>query len=299
MATYDVEYRTFGTWDLETKTFTPVGGGFNEVYSRSTTDGSEDSSYSSGDVITISDGLNTINVTYIGHHLDGFVARSGFDHYYFSSSFLLSPSSFVVETETAFPTCFLAGTLIATPTGERAVETLAIGDLVQTVDGRAAPVRWLGVQAIVTAFADRLRALPIRIGAGSLDEGLPVRDLLVSPDHALLLDGLLVQAGALVNGTTIVREKMLPARFRYYHVELDDHALVLAEGVAAETFVDNVSRGGFDNVAEYAVLYGDAGSRIAEIATPRLKSARQLPRALRERLAARAVLQRASTRTAA
>jgi hypothetical protein len=299
MATFDVEYRTAGIWDLETSTFTPVIGGFNESYPRSTTDGSVDSSYSSGDVITMSDGSVDIMVQYIGFYLDGFVARSGFDYYYYSANFLLSPSPFVVETETAFPTCFLAGTLVATPTGQRAVEDLAIGDLVQTADGRAARVRWVGIQTIVTAFSDRLHAFPVRIRAGSLDEGLPVRDLLVSPDHALLLEGLLVQAGALVNGTTIVREATMPARFRYYHVELDDHAILLAEGVAAETFVDNVARGRFDNAADYAVLYGDAGATIAEIATPRLKSARQLPRALRERLAARAALQPASTRTAA
>jgi hypothetical protein len=95
---------------------------------------------------------------------------------------------------------------------------------------------------------------------------------------------VLVQAGALVNGTTITRRTRMPERFTYFHVELDDHALILAEGVPAETFVDNVTRRRFDNYAEYEALYGDLDRPIAELDLPRVKSARQLPRGLRERL---------------
>ncbi len=184
--------------------------------------------------------------------------------------------------------CFLAGTRIATPAGEVAVEALAIGDLVLTADGRVAPVRWVGVQTVVTLFADPLRSFPIRITAGALGQNLPVRDLLVSPDHALMLDGALVQAGALVNGTTIIREAAMPERFTYFHVELEDHALILAEGVPAETFLDTVTRRRFDNWADYEARYGDTGATISELPAPRIKSARQLPQALRARLAERA-----------
>ncbi len=188
----------------------------------------------------------------------------------------------------SFPVCFLAGTQIKAPAGDVRVEALAIGDLVLTADGRVAPVRWVGVQTVVTLFADPLRTFPVRITAGAFGDGLPVRDLLVSPDHALFLDGVLVQAGALVNGTTIVRETAMPERFTYFHVELDDHALILAEGVPAETFLDTVTRRRFDNFAQYEALYGDTGPVLTELPTPRIKSARQLPQALRERLAARA-----------
>ena len=185
-----------------------------------------------------------------------------------------------------FTVCFLAGTRIATPGGGTPVESLAIGDRVLTADGSTAPVRWVGVQTIVSVFADRLRCFPIRITAGALGPDMPVRDLLVSPDHALFLDGVLVQAGALANGTTIVRETAMPERFTYFHVELEDHALILAEGVPAETFLDTVTRRRFDNFAEYAALYGDGGAAIGEMAAPRVKSARQLPQALRGRFAA-------------
>ena len=155
------------------------------------------------------------------------------------------------ETLARDPVCFFPGTLVRTPAGEVAVETLRAGDLVLTACGRAAPVRWLGRQTVSTRFADPLRALPIRISAGALGENLPARDLLVSADHALLVDGVLAQAGALENGTTIRRDAGVPQVFTYWHVELADHALILAEGVPAETFIDNVARLAFDNWDEH------------------------------------------------
>jgi hypothetical protein len=164
---------------------------------------------------------------------------------------------------------------------------------VTTADGTTRPVRWIGRQTIVAVFADPLHAYPIRVARGALREGLPLRDLFVSPDHALLVDGLLVQAGALVNGTTITRAPAPAPRFTYFHVELPDHALILAEGVLAETFVDHVTRRRFDNFVEFEALYGDERTVIAELAMPRIKSARQLPRATQARLA------RAATRSAA
>jgi hypothetical protein len=174
------------------------------------------------------------------------------------------------------------------------VETLAIGDLVLTVEGEARPIRWMGRQTVSTRFADPLRVLPIRIQAHALGENIPARDLLLSPDHAILVQGVLVQAGALVNGVTITREARVPERFTYHHVELADHSLILAENTPAETFVDNVDRLGFDNWAEHEALYGHLPG-IVEMPRPRAKSHRQVPRALREFLAARSGLPKVDT----
>jgi Hint domain-containing protein len=174
------------------------------------------------------------------------------------------------------PVCFMPGTLIRTTLGEVAVETLNRGDLVVTADGRTVMVDWLGVQTISLRFADKLRVLPIRIKAGALAENVPSRDLLVSPDHALLVEGALIQAGALVNGTSIVRENNVPTTFTYYHVEVEDHSLILAENTPAETFVDNIDRLHFDNWAEHEALYPD-GKPINETPYPRAKSYRQVP----------------------
>jgi hypothetical protein len=185
------------------------------------------------------------------------------------------------------PSCFTAGTSIRTPDGEIAVETLKRGDRVLTQDGRIATVDWLGIQTISMRFADKLRVLPIRIRAGAIAENVPSRDLLVSPDHAILVEGALIQAGALVNGTSIVRETEVPMTFKYYHVEVEDHSLILAENTPAETFVDNVERLAFDNWAEHEALYPD-GKPITELPYPRAKSQRQVPVSTRVMLAARA-----------
>ena len=183
--------------------------------------------------------------------------------------------------------CFMANTRMRTPAGEIAVEDLKIGDLVQTHDGRSVPVRWIGHQTVARRFTDELR-LPIRVKAEALRDNIPCRDLLVSPDHALFVDNVLIQAGALVNGTSIVREPIIPAVFTYYHVEVDDHSLILAENTPAETFVDNVDRANFDNWHEYQALYPE-GKATFEMPCPRAKAYRQVPRAIRERLADRGV----------
>lgn len=183
--------------------------------------------------------------------------------------------------------CFMAGTLIHTPDGYVAVETLKRGDRVLTQDGRIATIDWLGIQTISTRFADKLRVLPIRIRASAISENVPSRDLLVSPDHAILVEGALIQAGALVNGTSIVRETNVPTTFTYYHVEVEDHSLILAENTPAETFVDNVERLAFDNWAEHEALYPN-GKPISELPYPRAKSYRQVPVSTRVMLAARA-----------
>ncbi len=184
--------------------------------------------------------------------------------------------------------CFCAGTLIETDRGPVAIEEMAIGDKVVTSDGRTEPVQWIGTRAVAPRFMDPLKVMPIRIKAGALGEGVPARDLLLSPDHAVLVDGILAQAGALVNGASIVREETAPESFTYYHIELADHSLILAEGAAAETFVDNVDRMGFDNWAEHEALFG-TDLIIVEMEHPRAKSQRQVPQSTRNRLMARAI----------
>jgi len=247
---------------------------FNEVVANG--------SFEPGETLTATDGFS---YTFISTAADGFIAeRSDGPSYYFSQVSTVSAGTIISSTSSPLAVCFYAGTLIATPTGDRAVEALVPGDLVMASDGTARPLKWMWRQSMVTAFADPLRSLPVIVRAGSLADGLPVRDLIVSPDHALLIDGLLVHADALVNGSSVVRMQDLPERFTYFHIELADHALVMAEGVAAETFVDNVTRRRFDNWAEYEATFGDAPA-IDELDLPRVKSARQLPSALRVRLA--------------
>ena len=224
-------------------------------------------------------GGNTLEVTRGGHSID-LVFASGTD---------LAHLTYGHDQHGDLEiTCFYAGTRIRTPSGDVPVEALRPGDEVALAEGGRAPVRWIGRQTVPLRFADPLTAHPIRIHAGALGEALPDRDMLLSPSHAVLLDGVLVQAGALVNGTSVIREPAaaLPETFAYYHVELERHALLLAEGVAAESFVDHVERVVFDNWAEHEAMFGDAPP-IAEMPWPRIKAPRQLAEATRRKLAAR------------
>jgi hypothetical protein len=98
-----------------------------------------------------------------------------------------------------------------------------------------------------------------------------------------MIDGLLVNAGALVNGTTIAEEADLPERVTVYHVETEGHEVILAEGAPTESFIDYAGRRAFDNHAEYLALYGEDRS-ISENPAPRVTSARMLPPSLKARL---------------
>lgn len=226
--------------------------------------------------------------TVIGFSNGGVVGSTtaGLSDTLFTNDTTLSMDDEVPFDTDPLPVCFLAGTTIATPSGGVPVERLSIGDLVLTAGGERRRVRWIGRQTCYARFGDPLRVLPVRIAAGALGAGLPHRGLRLSPDHAVLVDGVLVQAGALVNGTTISRLAAADVgdRFVYFHVELEDHSLILAEGVPAETFLDNVTRRRFDNYAEYHTLFGEMSARIPEMAVPRVKSARQLPRSVRQKL---------------
>ena len=155
------------------------------------------------------------------------------------------------------PACFCRGTLIWTESGEVAVEDLEIGDRVVTLSGALRRVKWIGRRAYGGRFVAANRAvLPIRVAAGALAAGVPARDLFLSPEHALYIDGALVPAGLLVNRMTI-RQVESVGRLEYFHLELERHDVILAEGAPAETFVDCDSRAMFQNADEFAELYPD------------------------------------------
>ena len=166
-------------------------------------------------------------------------------------------AGFFADVDVGASPCYCPGTLILTDLGERPVESLEISDTVVTVLGEHRPIRWIGRRSYAGRF---LRAnsnvQPIRFSAGSLGNGLPRRDLMVSPEHAMFLDGLLIPARCLVNGSTIVRDRV--ERVHYIHVELDTHDVLLAEGAPSESFLDDDSRGMFHNAHEFGALHPNA-----------------------------------------
>ena len=194
----------------------------------------------------------------------------------------LTDHPLIVELEVP---CYCPGTAILTDSGEVAVERLAIWDVVVTAGGGREPIRWIGRRSYAGAFvAGRPMMLPVCIEAGAFADGLPHTDLVVSPGHALLLDGQLVPAWRLVNGVSVVQAEAVE-EVTYIHVELARHDVLLANGVPAESFLDDGCRGQFHNAAEFAARYPDAPAMSAFAA--RLEDGFGLQR-LQERIAARA-----------
>ena len=141
------------------------------------------------------------------------------------------------------------------------MEALSVGNIVITASGKRRPIRWIGHRSYAGRFlAANPNVQPIQFRAGSLGNGLPRRDLLVSPEHAMFLDCVLIPAKALVNGSAIVRERGLD-RVDYFHVELDRHEVLLAEGAPSESFLEDGNRGQFHNPAEYGAMYPDGLAR--------------------------------------
>ncbi|MBE9476001.1 MAG: Hint domain-containing protein [Proteobacteria bacterium] len=144
----------------------------------------------------------------------------------------------VNTTPPDIPVCFVKGTLITTPSGQIPVEDLRAGDLVKTRGQGDQPVRWVGSQK----FLAHGKYAPIRIRAGALGN---TRDLLVSPQHRMLLTGwrlellfdhteVLVTAKSLLNDQSITRED--GGEVEYYHILLDNHQIIFAEGCPSESF---------------------------------------------------------------
>lgn len=180
--------------------------------------------------------------------------------------------------------CFAAGTLIATPEGEVAVEKLQIGDNILTASGETVSVKWLGRHTVSNASAASNRQ-PVCIRAGALGYGKPHQDLVVTAGHGLVVDDLVINASALVNGNTIdyMPWSELDELTTYYHIETDNHEVIIANGIEAETYIDYVDRQAFDNYAEYVALYG-VETRVVEMPCHRISARRMVPLALRHRL---------------
>jgi Hint domain len=152
--------------------------------------------------------------------------------------------------------CYAEGTRIRTTSGEVAVEHLRAGTFVQTVSGQTQRVRWIGHRHVdLRRHPDRQRALPIRIAAHAFGVGKPARALVLSPDHAVFVDDVLIPIRHLVNGSTVARIEC--DAITYYHVELPKHDVLLAEGLPAESYLETGARGAFANCDGVVQLHPD------------------------------------------
>lgn len=177
--------------------------------------------------------------------------------------------------------CLTQGALIRSAEGDIPVESLSIGDLVATPDGLRR-VRFIGETRKPPIELRRQGRMPLRIEAGALGELGPKAPLHCTPSHAFLIKGCLVEAQALINGTTIRQlDSWEEETVTYYSIELEDHALVWANGLLSETYFASVrgkhfSRTSWSNYPNYQALYGE-GEVMQELPHPRIPFARQLP----------------------
>ena len=158
-----------------------------------------------------------------------------------------------------------------------------------TKSGALRPIKWIGRRSYSGRFViGRKDILPICIKAGALDENVPRRDLWISPHHAMYLDGVLIEAKDLVNGVSIVQTERVE-KVEYFHIELDSHDVIVAEGALSESFIDDDSRGIFHNAHEYRALYPEAAPELAQYCAPRHEDGYEVE-AVRQRIDARAGL---------
>jgi hypothetical protein len=156
--------------------------------------------------------------------------------------------------------CFLKGTLIWTPDGERRVEDLRINDRVVTSAGDAKPIQWVWRRRFEQSGQEWAEEIaPVRVARSALGPNTPHRDLYLSRCHCLYIDGVLIPAVDLINGSTIARVDDIHLKeIEYFHIKLERHSVIYAEGAACET-LQAITAVNSDEIEfeQYRRLYGE------------------------------------------
>ncbi|MGE0221663.1 MAG: Hint domain-containing protein [Acetobacteraceae bacterium] len=207
-------------------------------------------SYTANQLLMQLDGGQTFTLTIVGDGLtlDDFIVNTG-------------TATTSITTDVPAP-CFAAGTRIETMNGAVAVEALRVGDRVRVAsDAGWRDIIWIGHRRVDCRLHPRPKqVLPVRVAAGAFGAGRPSRDLYLSPDHAVFVDGVLIPVRCLVNGDSIAQCAV--NEVTYFHVELACHDIVLAEGLSVESYLDTGDRDSFANgggVTRLFPAFGPAG----------------------------------------
>ncbi|GBQ69461.1 hypothetical protein AA103196_2223 [Ameyamaea chiangmaiensis NBRC 103196] len=180
-------------------------------------------------------------------------------------------------TNTYIGVCFLAGTLIDTPQGPVAIETLEKGSKIIAYTDRGTELRdviWSGTAHTVvqTDKPDDQAGYPVRIRQNALADGVPNKDLLVTPEHCLFFNGRFVPARLLINGSSIAYDRTILS-YDYFHIETEQHSIIVADGAMTETYLDTGNRGQFTQYGNVVTIAGRATPRtprtwLADAAAP-------------------------------
>jgi hypothetical protein len=142
--------------------------------------------------------------------------------------------------------CFCRDTRILTDHGEVAVENLQTGDRVILHDGRTVPIVWIGEGRVLATRGRRSATTPVIVRKGALADNVPNRDLHVTKAHSLFIDDVLILVEFLVNHRSVVWDDRAE-EVSLYHIELETHGVLLANGAPAESYRDDGNRWLFHN----------------------------------------------------
>lgn len=199
------------------------------------------------------------------HTADGFTPAA-------TASIVQDGSNGWIVEDNGTTTCFLAGSMIRTPEGDVAVETLRLGSTVLAfVNGEAVErtVTWAGRAHMVakTGLSDAEAGYPVRIMKDALAEGVPYKDMLVTPEHCLFINGGFIPARMLVNGRSVVYDRTMPS-YDYFHVETAEHSVIMADGMMTESYLDTGNRHSFRQNGTVVSLGGRARNWNDDAAAP-------------------------------
>ena len=160
--------------------------------------------------------------------------------------------------------CFVSGSKIATSEGEVFVERLKVGMRVQTKFAGLMSVKWIGHRHVdCRRHPDPSHVWPVCVRASAFGPHTPMRDLWLSPDHAIFINAVLIPVKYLINHTSIAQ--MPREQVTYYHVELARHAVMLAEGLTVESYLDTGDHRRFANTGAVTSLHPDFSARTWEL----------------------------------
>ncbi|GBQ11775.1 outer membrane protein [Swaminathania salitolerans LMG 21291] len=170
--------------------------------------------------------------------------------------------------------CFLAGSMIRTEEGDVPIETLRIGDTITTHDWRTnrpatRPVAWIGKARcqIRPHLPENAAGYPVRVLKDAISDGVPYKDMLITAEHCLFFEGKFIPVRMLVNGRSIFYDTSITA-YDYYHVETEDHAVIMADGMLTESYLDTGNRSAFRQERKIVAFPGHAKTWDRDAAAP-------------------------------
>ena len=164
----------------------------------------------------------------------------------FATPTILNYAAVTGATDLFVAPCFLPGTHILTDCGEVLVEKLRVGDTIVTLAGHTRRLCWIGQGRALATRGRRSAATPVIVRKGALADNVPHLDLHITKGHSLYLDGVLIPVEFLVNHRSILWDDRAQ-EVTVFHLELDTHDVLIANGVAAESYRDDGNRWLFQN----------------------------------------------------